>query len=78
MTTTIEAKSALPDTGHERQRFLSDRPDEVVAQCPSCKTLETLLISSDGHLITTRKFYQNEKGVYHDCGATEPCRLCRG
>ena len=48
--------------------------DEVVAFCPKCKTLETLWFTGD-MLIQTRKFSQEDKRVYHDCGSNEPCHL---
>lgn len=49
---------------------------ELVALCPKCKTLETLWFNRDG-LIQTRRFYQEDGKVYHDCGSSEPCRLYR-
>ena len=49
---------------------------ELVAFCPNCKVLETLLFIDD-NLIQTRKFRQEGETVYHNCGAKEPCRLYR-
>ena len=50
--------------------------DEHVVLCPKCKTFETLCFDRDG-LIKTRKFFQLDNHVYHDCGSPEPCRLYR-
>ena len=49
---------------------------ELVAFCPGCKTLETLWFNN-GWLMQTRKFNQQGKQVFHDCGTPEPCRLYR-
>ncbi len=49
---------------------------ELVVFCPRCKTLETLWFS-DSWLMPTRKFSQQGEQVFHDCGASEPCRLYR-
>ena len=56
-------------------RFLSDF-HELVVYCPGCKTLETLCFSN-GWLMQTRKFNQQDKQLSHDCGTPEPCRLYR-
>ena len=48
--------------------------DEFVALCPGCKTMETLWFN-DGRLMPTRKFVQQGRQVFHDCGTTMPCRL---
>ncbi len=47
---------------------------EVVVFCPKCKGLQTVQISGS-HLMPTRKFYQRGAYIFHDCGATQPCRL---
>jgi hypothetical protein len=47
---------------------------EVVAFCPQCKALQTVWISDD-KLVPTRKFTQEGKDIYHDCGSSQPCRL---
>lgn len=47
---------------------------EFVVFCPGCKTLETVWFN-DGRLMQTRKFHQQDKQVFHDCGTSEPCRL---
>ncbi len=48
--------------------------NEVLAYCPKCKTFETLFFNSEV-MVRTRKFSQEGKQVYHDCGSEEPCRL---
>ncbi len=50
------------------------RISEVVVFCPTCKTMETVWFAN-GWLVHTRKFTQDNKRVYHDCGSNEPCRL---
>lgn len=48
---------------------------ELICQCPSCLTFETLLFRGDV-LIPTKRFKQKADGqVYHDCGTDKPCRL---
>ncbi len=51
-------------------------PSEVLAQCPKCKTMETLQFVG-GLLTPSRKFRQRDGLVYHDCGSDRPCRLHR-
>ncbi len=47
---------------------------DVVAFCPRCKAMQTVHI--DGSTLTpTRKFNQVGNRIFHDCGATLPCRL---
>ena len=58
---------------------ITDMPlpeQELVVFCPGCKALEVLWFSN-GYLTPTRKFYQADSRVYHDCGFGEPCRLFR-
>ena len=47
-----------------------------LAQCPKCKTVETLQFIGNT-LSPSRKFRQKDGGVYHDCGSDLPCRLHR-
>ncbi len=47
---------------------------EVMAFCPECKAVQTLVINK-GQLIQTRKYIQQENRVYHDCGSSRPCKL---
>lgn len=49
---------------------------EFVALCPGCKAMQTLLFDND-KMTPTRKFSQHGGSVYHDCGASNPCRLYR-
>ena len=49
-------------------------PRDVLAQCPKCKTVETLQFIG-GRLLRSRKFFEKEGKVYHDCGSALPCRL---
>lgn len=49
-------------------------PTDVLAQCPKCKTVETLQFL-DGKLMRSRKFFEADGKVYHDCGSSLPCRL---
>ena len=51
-------------------------PRDVLAQCPKCKTVETLQFV-EGRLMRCRKFFEVDGKVYHDCGSTLPCRLHR-
>ena len=50
------------------------RTREAVAFCPRCKALLVLWFSGD-KLMPTRKFSQDGREVYHDCGSSQPCRL---
>ena len=47
---------------------------EVIANCPSCKTLETLRVNL-GHIERTPHFKQEGQKIYHLCGSRLPCRL---
>jgi hypothetical protein len=65
-----------PGQQHSGDRTIRYRsiPHDVLAQCPKCKTMETLQF--DGYvLMTSRKFYQKNGLVPHDCGSALPCRL---
>ena len=48
--------------------------EELVAFCPKCKAFETLWFNGD-EMVHTRKYIQDGKRVYHDCGSEEPCQL---
>jgi hypothetical protein len=52
------------------------RTGDLMAYCPSCKSLETVWFD-DGVLLSTRKYFQRGDLVYHDCGSERPCRLYR-
>jgi hypothetical protein len=49
-------------------------PNDVLAQCPKCKTVETLQFVGQT-MSPARKFSQKDGRVYHDCGSDKPCRL---
>lgn len=66
-------------TSTKEKEIEADRPGlnyELVAFCPKCKTLETLLFTGES-LVQTRKFRQDKNRVFHDCGSSESCRLFR-
>ncbi len=65
-----------PNVVRKPRRRASAIADELLACCPECKTLETLHFT-DGSLMPTRKFSQEESRVYHNCGSSKPCRLYR-
>jgi hypothetical protein len=50
--------------------------EEIITFCPGCKAFQTLWLHR-GKLVLTRKFFQRDNRVFHDCGATRPCRLYR-
>jgi hypothetical protein len=60
----------MPNTG---VRF-APAPRELLAQCPKCKTMETLQFVGST-LLRCRKFRQENGRIYHDCGSDQPCRL---
>ena len=81
MWTRVPPISTQPSTvnsrGWERPRIPASPPTrDVMAQCPKCKTVETIQLAGDA-LMPSRKFRQKDGGVYHDCGSDQPCRLRR-
>jgi phage FluMu protein Com len=48
---------------------------EAMAQCPKCKVLQTIEFTQDHRLVPTRKFYQRDALIYHDCGSGTSCNL---
>jgi hypothetical protein len=52
----------------------ASRVEEVMAFCPRCKALQTVWLNGDT-LKPTLKFIQVGSHIYHNCGATQPCRL---
>lgn len=72
MQLTIDKKKTSSNETDARPIFMQD--DELIAQCPSCKTMETVYFSS-GKLVSTLKFYSDDSRVYHKCGSSEACRL---
>ncbi len=51
-------------------------PYDLTAQCPRCKTVETLQFV-ESTMVASRKFVQKGNYIYHDCGSEVPCRLMR-
>ena len=43
-------------------------------QCPGCLTFETLWICGK-KMEASRRFRQDSKGIYHECGCRLPCRI---
>ena len=52
----------------------NSQSEEVIAYCPQCKALQTVWLNGN-RLMPTVKFVQQNNHVYHNCGATQPCRL---
>ena len=75
MQLTYDKKRVISDEIDTEPVFMQE--DELIAQCPGCKTIETIYFSN-GELISTRKFYGINSHIYHKCGSTQPCRLFRG
>jgi hypothetical protein len=75
MQLTIEKKQKI-SKGSEKQPAFPLETEELIAQCPGCKTIETIFFSN-GELISTRKFYSKDTHVFHKCSTNEPCRLYR-
>ena len=71
MTITL-AQDIVQSVRELRGQDINSPIDEVIVVCPKCKTLETIWFAAD-FLVPTRKFRQNGKQVYHDCGSIEPC-----
>jgi phage FluMu protein Com len=78
MVNKIEISPETITGTQESGNFFPRQSEEFMAQCPSCKTIETVAVDGDSQLITTRKFYQSGRNIYHKCGSTQPCRLFRG
>jgi hypothetical protein len=49
-------------------------PYDMLAQCPKCKSLETVQFINRT-LAKRSRFYQKDGKVYHDCGSDRPCQL---
>ena len=78
MVSTIEISPETTTKAQETEKMFFGQSEEFIAQCPLCKTIETIALGSGNQLITTRKFYQSGTNIYHKCGSTQPCRLFRG
>lgn len=74
MQLTIDKKSVLSNEATSMPIFVQE--EEFIAQCPGCKTIETIYLSN-GELISTRKFYSDDTHIYHKCGSGEACSLYR-
>ncbi len=60
----------------KRLVILKPGPADVLAQCPGCKTVETVQVVGDV-LTRCRRFSQRGAHIYHDCGSEDPCRFHR-
>ena len=78
MVNTIKVSPESITKSQEPSNLLFGQSEDIIAQCPLCKTIETVTVGGDSQLITTRKFYQSGKKIYHKCGSAQPCRLFRG
>ncbi|MBN2077307.1 MAG: hypothetical protein JW762_17305 [Dehalococcoidales bacterium] len=78
MVNTVEVSAESVNASQEPVNLITGPSEDYLAQCPSCKTIETVTIGGNSQLITTRKFYQMGRQIYHKCGSTHPCRLFRG
>ena len=74
MQLTYDKKRVISDEIDTEPVFMQE--DELIAQCPGCKTIETIYFSN-GELVSTRKFYSDNTLIYHKCGSNESCRLYR-
>lgn len=74
MQLTIDKTRIDSDEIDAKPVFIQE--DELIAQCPGCKTIETIYFSN-GELISTRKFYGDNNHIYHKCGSSEACNLYR-
>ncbi len=51
-------------------------PYDMLAQCPKCKSIETVQFVNN--ILTKRsRYFQKDGKVYHDCGSDRPCQLFR-
>lgn len=51
-------------------------PYDMMAQCPKCKSMETVQFINRT-LSKRSRFFQKDGKVYHDCGSDRPCQLFR-
>ncbi len=59
----------------DRGRFkFAPLPGDILVQCPGCKTLETVQVYR-GQLFRSRRFFQKNGAIFHDCGSLSPCSL---
>ncbi len=71
MEITLERETRVAKTTPGNKIY---QKEEVMAFCPQCKALQTVWLDG-GALMSTRKFIQVGKNVYHNCGSNQPCRL---
>jgi hypothetical protein len=71
---TIGKKRGISNDIDTKPAFMQEV--EIIAQCPGCKTIETIYFSN-GELVSTRKFYSDDTHIYHKCGLGEACSLYR-
>ena len=57
-----------------REKKYATEPEEVMAFCPGCKAFQTVWLDGN-RLMSTRRFTQEGRQVYHNCGAEQPCHL---
>ena len=70
----VPALGFLPRVAASPAVRFAPMPRDVLAQCPKCKTMETLQFIGS-RLTRSRRFRQEEDRIYHDCGSDQPCRL---
>jgi hypothetical protein len=75
MQLIIDKKQVISNEIDTESVFMQE--EEIIAQCPGCKTIETVYFSHGEH-ISTRKFYSDNTHIYHKCGSSESCRLYKG
>jgi hypothetical protein len=71
MSTTVVGKQIESRTLEAESEKESD---EIMIFCPACKAFETFWFNK-GKLNQNRKFTQFGRHIYHECGASAPCRL---
>jgi hypothetical protein len=70
-------KSNQPFFPVPKYNYMFERlPEDLLVQCPRCKTMETVCIKDEA-LVNTRKFHISDGKIFHDCGSVKPCFLHR-
>ncbi len=67
-------ESIADQQGGQSIPYSEDWTGEVMAFCPQCKALQAVWINGVT-LMPNRKFSQIGSQIYHECGASRPCRL---
>jgi len=72
----VDWENIFDDIDINTDRTIRFMPEfvERVAQCPKCKTIETVELIGN-KLLPSRKFYQMDGNIYHNCGSDRPCNL---